>query len=609
MIPEETIAQIRERVDIVALVGEYVRLSKSGASFKGLCPFHAEKSPSFYVHPQRRFFHCFGCQASGDVFSFLTRLEGLPFPEAASRLADKAGVEIPASDPAAEADRKRRRNREERLVEITDAAAGFFARALREHPLGGMARQVFEDRGLSQESVETFRLGYAPHSWDALGRFLREKGYSLEDAEAVGLVVPRRGSGHYDRFRHRLMFPICDHQGRIVAFSGRVLPAPPGEDEEREKGAKYINSPEGPLYTKGQVLFGLHEGRVETRRTGWCLLCEGNFDLVKLHQAGFANSVAPMGTALTSQQAGLLKRFATRVILLFDGDAAGRKAIRASYPLLTKAGLAASVVALPAGDDPDTFLSQHGSEALRMRVDSAPSIVEYLIDQGARESAGDPSLKAQAIEDLGPVLRAIDNPVETRLYVERIAQKFEVRDIDAVRQQLRRGLRRGRNPRERQKPQPAPRPVQAKRRAPPNPLELECLGAFIDQTGLIRAPIAERYEEVLTDPDLRAILQATSRLVGERGGLEGSALIAEMIDNSALAWLEGRIVQPMHEDEAGALRFLEEGLPRLEIKARQKAAEALQRQVFQARSNGDDELADQLTRQRLELLRGALKPV
>ena len=616
MIPEATIAEIRERVDIVGLVGEYVRLTKSGTSFKGLCPFHAEKTPSFYVHPQRRFFHCFGCQASGDVFSFLTRLEGLAFPDAAQRLAERAGVEIPVADPEAESIRLRERKREDRFVQIVDDAAGFFVAQMSAHPGGALATEEYRRRGITDETATSFRLGYAPDEWDALRTHLAAKGWSPADAETVGLLVPRRGSGHYDRFRHRLMFPITDHQGRIVAFSGRALPS----DETGDRApAKYINSPEGPLYTKGEVLFGLHEGRVALRRTGVGLLCEGNFDLLALHQAGFDNAVAPMGTALTERQATLLKRYTGKTVLVFDGDSAGRKAVRAAFPILAKAGLQTAVVVLPPGSDPDSFLSEHGAEAFRTRVDAAPHIVEHLIDQAARETAGDPARKAEAIAELGPILQRVDNPVEVRLYIERVAQKFEVRDIDAVRQQLRRGVRQSRSARdsgrrvtEQGRENSAERPVSPRRQGPPpDPIEMELLGAILDHPSLVRTPEAETFGEVLTDPDLRAILDAISRAVGSRGTLEASELLDDLsnesAENSARQWLEGRLVAQQYEDGSDAERVLKGGLPRLVARAKKREAEELQRRASDARRLGEDALADELTRQRLELLRGALR--
>ncbi|HJK92251.1 MAG TPA: DNA primase [Polyangiaceae bacterium LLY-WYZ-15_(1-7)] len=607
MIPERTIADIRERIDIAAFVGEYVRLKKSGASFKGLCPFHNEKTPSFYVHPQRRFFHCFGCSASGDVFAFLMRLEGLAFPEAARLLAERAGVEIPADDPARDAAFKRERKRDERLAALVDAAAGFFIAQLDDHPLGQMARDAYHGRHIDDDTARTFRLGYAPHGWDGLIQFLKKGEWSPRDAEATGLIVPRkRGSGYYDRFRHRLMFPVADHQGRIVAFSGRALDPPPGEDEGREPGAKYINSPESPLYTKGKVLFGLFEGRVEIRRRGWALLCEGNFDLLALHQHGFANAVAPLGTALTEDQAKLLKRYAERAVLLFDGDAAGRKATRAAYDILAKVGLAAQVVTLPEGGDPDTFLREQGPEALQERIDNAPGIVEHLIDQAAIDGQRDAAAKAEAIAALGPVLAKVGSPVEARLHVERVARKFGIHDVEAVRRQLRAGVRSARR-RRRGEPEPeAPRKLQrAGKKVDFDGLELRLLGLLLDCPDLFGTAEAKNFGELLTSPDLRAIFLGTSRLVEERGGVEAPALLEEVQGNPALPWLEGRLARPEQEDSRGALELLRKGLRQLGQRSRQARLRALSQQIQQARQRGDDAAADEMMKKYVALFRGA----
>jgi len=603
VISEAVLAEIRERVDIVALIGEFVRLKKSGVSFKGLCPFHNEKTPSFYVHPRRRFFHCFGCQASGDVFSFLMRAEGISFPEAARLLAARAGVEIPVEDPERDAAQRRERQREERYAAITEAAAGYFISQLDEHPLGATAVEAWRAREIRDETARAFRLGYAPAAWDGLVGFLRQQGWSPSDVEAVGLIVPRRGgSGYYDRFRHRLMFPITDHQGRIVAFSGRLLDLPPGAKAPTESGAKYINSPEGPLYSKGRVLFGLYEGRVSIRREGWVLLCEGNFDLLALHQAGFSNAVAPMGTALTLDQGKLLKRFAERAVLLFDGDAAGRRAVRAAFDVLARVGMPAQVVTLPAGADPDLFLRQEGAGALRARIDAAKGIVEHLIDEAAA-SARSASDKARAIARLGAVLVKVDNPVEARLYVERIAQKFGVGDVEAVRRQLRKGAR-GR--REEVVAETPPGGRSSPERPLP-PLERDLVGVLLDLPGLIESPEARKIGELLTSPELRAIFQAISVLVEERGGVETQALLAEAEGNPALGWVRGRLARPEHEDERGGLEQLRAALPVLERKWLRHRLAVLKREILAAQAAGDDALAARLRAEHVALLHSARK--
>jgi DNA primase len=612
LISEDKIAELRERTDLVALVGEYVRLKKSGVSFKGLCPFHNEKTPSFYVHPQRGLYHCFGCAASGDALSFLMRLEGLRFPEALRRLAERVGMELPDQDPAESAEYQRQKKKRERLVDAMDAAAGYYVAQLAEHPLGQMARAALEARAVSGEAAARFRLGYAPAEWDGLARFLERRGASLEDAAELGLLVPRRsGKGYYDRFRHRLMFPIADVHGRIIAFSGRALPTPPGEAPPDEPPAKYINSPEGPLYKKGEVLYGLYEGRVEIRRRGLAVLCEGNFDLVALHQAGFPYAVAPMGTALTEAHARLLRRFAERALLLFDGDSAGRRAVRAAYPLLQKVGVSSQVVELPSGDDPDSFLRAQGKERLQERLDNAPAVVPYLIDRAAADSGGDPRAKAEAIAELGPLLLSVDNPVEIPLYVEKIGQKFGIADLAAVRRQLQQGARRARNPaREGEKPTAAE--PSGERKPPvqpfvPPPLQAELFCAILDNPELFRTDEAKNLSELLTNPDLRSIFRATSRMVEQRGAIDGPELLRSLEGSPALAWLEGRLARQDRQDLGGARQILRDGIPRLAQQNIERELPRVSGLVLEARRSGDEALATALTQELVELTRTAHK--
>ncbi len=611
MIPEEKVAEIRERTDLVALVREHVALKRVGSSFKGLCPFHSEKTPSFHVHPDRGFFHCFGCQASGDPISFLMRIDGVPFPEALRILAERAGVEIEAMDSEQERASREARQRRERLLAVTESAAGFFVQSMDAHRFGPMAWAELERRGIERSTVERYRLGYAPHSWDELAKHLAERGYSPRDAEQVGLIVPRKsGEGHYDRFRHRLMFPVTDASGKIVAFSGRALE--PVEDDGRDPPAKYINSPESGIYKKGEILFGLHEARVELRRRDVALLCEGNFDVLALAQAGFANVCAPLGTAFTERQARLLRRFASTAVLLFDSDAAGKKAARAAQPLLAKAGIAGRVVTLPAGEDPDSYLRGRGADAMGRLIDEAPAIVDWLIETSALEAGRDPRARAEAIEALGPVLASLDNPVEARLYVDRVAHAFEVRDVTAVREQLRRGARASRGPRRR--PEPPPQvstnaPASPRRRSAPLPgLELQVLGAFIDQPKLHQSDFAEKIHGLLTDADLRAIFAATARWASARG-VDASELLqlpglAEG-DGPVRDWLERRLAVQEFEDESSAARFIERAIPKLERDRVARKNRRLKREFLEAKRAGDDARADALMREMSESFKSA----
>lgn len=443
MIPETTIAEIRQRTDIVAVVSDYVRLKRQGQNHVGLCPFHQEKGASFSVHPSRGLYHCFGCKASGDVLSFLMRIEALSFVQAAQQLADRAGIVVPELAQAESATERSARLTRERLQAVMESATAFYCAGLNSHPLAAVAQEELRRRQIAPETIARFRLGFAPPGWNALCNHLYSAGHALADAATLGLVGRRKHSdGYYDRFRNRLQFPIANVHGQIVAFSGRILPAPSGAPSGDDQAPKYFNSPENPLYRKGDVLFGLHQARVAVRRLGWATVCEGNFDLLALSQAGVDNVVAPLGTALTAAQATLLARYGQRVTLLFDGDAAGDKAVEQAYPLLRAAELGARVAQLPAGEDPDSFVRSHGAQALCVLIDNAVGIVEFMIERSAANSAGAPAAeRAAAIARLGPVLAAVKNPVEIDLYVQRVMRSFQIADVTAVRAQLRRGCK------------------------------------------------------------------------------------------------------------------------------------------------------------------------
>ncbi len=600
LISEDKIAEIRDRAPIADVIGNYVALKKSGSSLKGLCPFHNEKTPSFYVHPNRGFYHCFGCKASGDVFSFLMHVEGKTFPEVARDLAEQTGVQLPVYDPQREAEHQRHKKESERLASLMQAATEFYCDQLREHPDAAIARDELAKRGISDDWVRNFRLGYAPHGWDSLVRFFERAGSSPADAEAVGLIVSRRsGRGHYDRFRHRLMFPIADVHGKVVAFSGRALDPAPSMEEHKEPPAKYLNSPESALYHKGEVLYGLHEGRVEIRREDATILCEGNFDLVALHQAGFTNAVAPMGTAFTEAHAKLIKRFATRLFLLFDGDEAGRKAVREAYGVLDKVGLSAHAVTLPQGSDPDSFLREQGTDALRARVTNAPTIIEYLIDDAAGRVEPNPRAKAEAIAKLGPILARVESPIERGLYVERVARKFGITDLALVRRELRRGLGRGnerrRTARDAVQQDIAPRVSE---------LQSKLISALIDQPTLIQEDEAQKLPSLLTNKDLRAIFDSILRMVDSQGSLEVTALLEELHSNQLRPWLEEQLAVQRHSLEE-ARRIVCDGVLLLEQRNIERELPLLQQRIVEARRVGDDALAAGLTQEFVELSRSA----
>ncbi len=421
MIAKDTISLVRDRTDIVAVVSESVpSLKRRGRRFLGLCPFHKEKTPSFNVNPDSGMYHCFGCKESGDVYRFLERVEGYTFVEALRALAERAGIAIEEDRGEAPSDAERHKKDREALFSVLQMAATWFEEQLRDHPQRQYAIDELARRELTPDApaVQAFRIGYAPSGWDGLTSFLKRQGASPAVAETAGLVVPRSsGTGYYDRFRHRLMFAVIDAQGRVAAFSGRALADLADEqaprDSPRDPPPKYINSPESPVYVKGSILFGLWQARHAIRRHEHAIIVEGNFDVVSLHARSVENVVAPLGTAFTADQASLLHRYATRAILLFDGDAAGRKAARLAEEPCEQAGLDAKVALLPDRSDPDEFVRTKGPESLKHVIGQAHGLLEYLIDVELDETfnAADLRESVARVERVMAILARQKDPV------------------------------------------------------------------------------------------------------------------------------------------------------------------------------------------------------
>jgi DNA primase len=411
LIPDHALEEVRNRADIVQIVSRYVTLKKSGPRHWGLCPFHSEKTASFHVHEDKQIFYCFGCQASGDVFAFRMRHDGLDFPDAARALARELGIPLPTSASAPS-------GHVAQLYQANDAALGYFRQSLRS-PEGAQARLYLQARGVSDDLVDRFQIGYAPSSWEGLQRHLARKPQEFKLAEQAGLLVRRQtGDGYYDRFRGRIVFPIAEPSGHVVGFGGRAL----GEDET----PKYLNSPESPIYRKGRVLFGLPLAIDAIRRKGRAVLVEGYFDLVALHRAGVEEGVAPCGTALTVEHAQRLRRYAKEVVLLFDGDEAGQHAAERALPILLAAGLRVRAGFLPTGEDPDTLIQRSGAAALRACLDVAEPLLDHLIERRLRGLPDHAWAVADAAHAVAPLLRAVRDPIEYETYVREIAKRLNV---------------------------------------------------------------------------------------------------------------------------------------------------------------------------------------
>ncbi len=374
-VAEDKIGEVRDRTSLVEIVSRYTALKRTGRNHTGLCPFHSEKTPSFSVSEERGLFYCFGCQASGDVFKFVMLKENLTFPEALERLAHEVGVDLPRRP----ADERREQSRE-RLLRVTAFAAKFFQRSLWESAAGATAREYLVQRKISETTARSFSLGYAPPEGLALA--LEKAGAPLGDADSIGLIGrSSRGGGWFDRFRHRLMFPITDLASKVIAFGGRLLP--PTEDQ-----AKYLNSSDSPLFHKGRSVFGLAAARNAIHQRSRVVLVEGYIDVIALAQAGLCNVVAPLGTSLTADQVRLLKRFTDNFVVLFDADRAGLAAAARSFEVFAAVGIFAEVAFLPEKHDPDTFVQQSGVDALEHLLErSSPLVDHYLRSLAAPDAA------------------------------------------------------------------------------------------------------------------------------------------------------------------------------------------------------------------------------
>lgn len=674
MISPETIALVKERTDLVALVGETVKLVRRGRSFVGLCPFHQEKSPSFHVNAERGFFHCFGCKESGGAVDFVMKTEGQSFPEAIRSLAERTGIEV--TETLSDQERREAaaaRDKKEELYKVSNAAAIFFERCLRgaaAHPLAHYALEELARRGLPYpetddavgeqrrigDTLQAFRVGYAPFGWDALSTYLRQQGISPIVAEKVGLLVPRTsGSGHYDRFRHRLMFAVTDVMGRVVAFSGRALPDPSPDElaSLRISGptttpdaapAKYINSPESPIYTKGEHLFGLHQARQAIRQGGEAILVEGNFDVVALHARGVGNVVAPLGTAFTPLQARLLKRFAPTVIVLFDGDGAGRKATRAARQPCREGGLDTRVASLPRGLDPDDFVRKNGREALERVVKNSRGMREYLIEDaldGEAFRSGSLDEQRARLRAVTQILAEESDPTDramVKTFADRLSAKLTVggqpfadlRELEAaVERAVIAGARaqegrsagppspRGGSPGA-PPPAPAPPPVphdRARSRAQKDRISLEILGALFDFPELLDEPEVQEAATQLEGDAVQAYV-ALRQFVrehatigpsedGQPGAQEGAptperttsrleigvyaAEFLAQIPPSIQAFASGRLASPAFETPDVARNVLFENAEKLRRLSLTRENAAVVDEVQRAAGRGDDE--------------------
>ncbi len=414
--PDDLIREIRESNDIVSVISEYMTLTKKGSNHFGLCPFHGEKTPSFSVNEREQFYHCFGCGAGGNVFTFVMQMENMTFVETVKHLADRANIALPEVELSPQ--EKQKLLRRERMMQATKEAARYYYYHLTRTPAGQSALQYLDGRKVTEEFRRKFGLGYAPVSRDGLASYLMKKGYTTDELLGAGLLSGKDGRV-YDRFFNRLMFPIFDSAGRPIAFGGRVM----GQGEP-----KYLNSPESEIFNKRRNLYGM--SLAKKSRRNYFLIVEGYMDVLSLHQAGFDNAVASLGTALTKEQSMLIKRYADQVVLCYDSDGAGTNAARRAIPILEEAGLKVKVIRVPGAKDPDEFIKENGAEAFEKVIETAMDPVDFemmvLMNQHGNDTVEG---QVQTLHDMARRLSQIQSDMERELHIRDVAAKMKVSEV------------------------------------------------------------------------------------------------------------------------------------------------------------------------------------
>jgi DNA primase len=423
MFSKSTLDDIRQRVSIAQLIGERIPLKRAGRNFKGLCPFHKEKSPSFMVSDDKGIYHCFGCGEGGDAFQFVMKFDGATFNEAVTHLAAKVGVEVSeVQDPSVRAAEDASSRHRRLLLRVNEIAREHFESALLHPEKGAKPRAYLQQRGIQGEIITQHRLGMAEDSWDALVGKLSAKNVPLELAAEIGLLKKREGGGYYDFFRGRLMFPIISPRGETIGFGGRTL----ASGGEGEKAAKYMNSPDSPVYHKSVTVYGLDRSAAAIRSADQVVLVEGYMDFIALHQAGIENVAAPLGTALTQGHVSLLMRYTRNMVLVFDGDEAGQRAAIRALPVFIEAGVMPRVIVLPPGEDPDDVVRKEGAEAFRERLARARPLFEHFVEVTVRETGLDSAGKSEALKRIAPLMRTITDPVDASVLRQHVSRRLDL---------------------------------------------------------------------------------------------------------------------------------------------------------------------------------------
>ena len=576
LIPNEVINQVIERSDIVELIGNYAALKKAGRNFKALCPFHNEKSPSFVVNPDKQIFHCFGCGVGGNAVGFLMRQEHLEFPEAVRFLANKAGVVIPEDESVTPSPSRQLR---EEIVKINALAAAFFHEILlnsHEIPVK-TARDYLKGRGVDLETVKKFQLGFAPNEWDALLKYLKAKGISEELISKAGLIIAREGKvGYYDRFRNRIVFPIADIQNRFLAFGARAM-----QDSD---GAKYINSPETPVYTKGQHMFGLNLTKAAVGKLDRIIVVEGYMDMIMPYIHGVENSAASLGTALTVEQIRLIRRYTPNVVMLFDTDAAGQSAIVRSLDLLIDEGMNVRVATLAKDADPDSYIRENGLEAFNARIDQAESFLDFKFNWLAAQF--DPVTvegKSKIAQELLGTIARFKNEVAKYELTKALAQKLNIPEGVLFKQA---GQAKGQQGSFRE-PEVKIKVVASASASAGQEL---LLALFLKDPAWAKAALERIGPEDFPDGVVREVVTTIWALAKERDDWSTSDLLVRLNDESAQSLIT-RLINIEEKKLTDPARIFQDCIGKIRIKK-------IEEGISQARASNDIEKVNELVKER-----------
>jgi DNA primase len=578
-IPEDTIRRIQSTASIVDLISEHVALKKAGRNYIGLCPFHAEKTPSFTVNPEKQIFYCFGCHTGGDIFGFLMQQQGLSFPEAVRTLAGQYGIEVP--DRHMTPEQSQRASEKDKLIRINELAREFYQVQLREMQHGQKAMRYLLGRGMSRKIIDGYHLGYAPDRWDALLSHLQKNDVPASRIAASGLAVPRKsGLGFYDRFRNRVMFPIFDVNRRTIGFGGRVM---------GDEMPKYLNSPETTLFSKRRSLYGLDSARQPARNTGLIYLVEGYFDVLSMHLYGITNTVATLGTSLTPEHVQRLKGIVGqdgKAVLVYDSDLAGIKAARRSIEVFEQGFLDARIMVLPEGYDPDSFLREHSPDDFFRIANKALGLIPFLIDCAVQEHGLTVEGKVRVLTELREPLAAIQDSVARSLYSKQLSERLQI-DETAVLDKIRQDVNRQRGRLSTTSDDLRDALTEHSR------LERQIVAMMLHHPAILSEVVGRNILDYFEDDQLRALARMiVERTVGANSAI--TDLLTHIDDSQIRSMLTQLAMMESHWNRQGCERLLKQ----LETRHHKRTIDDLQRKIEEAEKNNDFELLGQLLRQK-----------